>query len=275
MRKAPVRTHRAARQQDALFNAAFAAARKLRAQGGQIRTHRAFARLKITPYVLAQAIVLPLLLCGVLWRWRQQLEAFWRACMTFWAVRLELALPLVPGLPAIETSALSRGAGTGMDAIAPFLILAATLVAFALSYRLRGAAYPLRFPLRIACVIQALSVLVFWFAPSLFPPDAAHHGEQLLTMGRALIFATPVMLGMGYYLMPQSLWKKLGYTGLILLLLVLMVPHQVVLHALILQKISLLFMPLLYFGFGAIFDALILVALYAWAASNVPVDTTG
>jgi hypothetical protein len=33
--------------------------------------------------------------------------------------------------------------------------------------------------------------------------------------------------------------------------------------------VSPLLMPLLYFGFGAIFDALVFIALYAWAVSNV------
>lgn len=53
-----------------------------------------------------------------------------------------------------------------------------------------------------------------------------------------------------------------------------MVPHQVLAQALIMQHLSVLFMPVLYICFGAVFDALVFVALYSWAASNAPLDAT-
>ena len=40
------------------------------------------------------------------------------------------------------------------------------------------------------------------------------------------------------------------------------------------QHLSVLFMPVLYICFGAVFDALVFVALYSWAVSNAPVDAT-
>ena len=79
---------------------------------------------------------------------------------------------------------------------------------------------------------------------------------------------------MGYYILNQSLLAKLGYTLLILAFLTIMVPHQVLVQALIMQHLSVLFMPVLYICFGAVFDALVFVALYSWAASNAPADAT-
>ncbi|MDB5942005.1 MAG: hypothetical protein JWQ13_1571 [Ramlibacter sp.] len=275
MPKAPLSDPDADRP-DARFDAAFASALRMKARLTGVRPHRAFARVEFTPAMLARATVLPLVLCGLLWHYREHLYGFWQACMTFWAVRLELPLALLPG-PHGRTMFMplaSLGPAEAAGGTAPWLILGGSVLAYALSYRLRRAAYPLRFPLRIVCVILVVSVLVFWLWPGLFPRNSAQHGEQLLSMGWALILASPGMLGMGYFLMHQNLLKMLGNTALLLLFLALMVPHQVVLHVLILSKLSLLFMPLLYFVFGAIFDALVFVALYAWVVSNVPVQTT-
>ena len=86
--------------------------------------------------------------------------------------------------------------------------------------------------------------------------------------------ATPVMLAMGYYILNQSLLTKLLHTALILAFFAILVPHQVLAQAFIMQHLSVLFMPVLYICFGAVFDALIFVALYSWAVSNAPMKAT-
>jgi len=45
-------------------------------------------------------------------------------------------------------------------------------------------------------------------------------------------------------------------------------------QAFIMPRLSVLFMPVLYLCFGAVFDALVFVALYSWAASNTPANAT-
>ena len=59
-----------------------------------------------------------------------------------------------------------------------------------------------------------------------------------------------------------------------MLFIAILIPHQVLAQALIMQEFSVLFMPVLYICFGAVFDALVFVALYSWAVSNVPADAT-
>ena len=107
-----------------------------------------------------------------------------------------------------------------------------------------------------------------------FPYNIARHSEELMTIGYVVMLASPLMLSMGYYILNQSLLKKLFYTGIILIFLAVMVPHQVLVQALIMQHFSVLFMPLLYICFGAVFDALVFVALYSWVASNAPANAT-
>jgi small-conductance mechanosensitive channel len=123
-------------------------------------------------------------------------------------------------------------------------------------------------------VIQAVTLVYFWISPSNFPYSIARHSEELMTVGYVVMLATPLMLAVGYYILNQSLWVKLFHTALILLFFAVMVPHQVLVQAFIMQHISVLFMPVLYICFGAVFDALIFVALYSWAVSKTPADAT-
>ena len=95
-----------------------------------------------------------------------------------------------------------------------------------------------------------------------------------MTIGYVVMLATPLMLAVGYYILNQSLWSKLFHTALILLFLAVLVPHQVLAQAFIMQHLSVLFMPVLYICFGAVFDALVFVALYSWAVSKAPEDAT-
>ena len=95
-----------------------------------------------------------------------------------------------------------------------------------------------------------------------------------MTIGYVIMVATPVMLAVGYYILNQNILIKLFHTTLILLFFTVMIPHQVLAQAFIMQHLSILFMPLLYICFGAVFDALVFVALYSWAASNAQANAT-
>jgi hypothetical protein len=139
---------------------------------------------------------------------------------------------------------------------------------------MKGATLPLKYPLRIVCVVQLITVIFFGWLPGNFPYSIARHSEELMTIGYVIMVSTPVMLAVGYYILNQSLWVKLFHTALILLFFGIMVPHQVLVQALIMQHMSVLFMPVLYLCFGAVFDALVFVALYSWAASNAPASAT-
>lgn len=267
-----------AREHDRSFHAAFSAVRQARAKHVKVRPHRAITPLKVTPWLMAQAVVLPLLLCGLLLWARPLLLDFWRNCILFWSGGLD-----VPFLRSTQLNEAGQYAlilsGAGDAAPLPtrgiMLVTAViTVIAFFLSLRMKQQTLPLKYPVRIVCAVQFVALVYFWFTPSVFPYTIARHSEELLTIGYVVILATPVMLAMGYYILNQSLLAKLGYTMLILGFLVLMVPHQVLVQALIMQHLSVLFMPVLYICFGAVFDALVFVALYSWAASNAPPDAT-
>lgn len=266
------------KKHDRSFHAAFLAVKQARDLHVKVRPHRAITPLKVTPYLLAQALVLPLILCGLLYWGKPFLLEFWRDCIIFWSTGLGLPFGRVTELTeaGFYASRLSTG-GASTPLPSGFTLgvtTLATLAGLALSLSLKGATLPLKYPLRIVCVVQLVAVLYFWWSPQGFPYSVARHSEELLTIGYVVMLGTPVMLAMGYYILNQSLIIKLFHTALILGFFTIMVPHQVLAQAFIMQHLSVLFMPVLYICFGAVFDALVFVALYSWAASNAPAKAT-
>lgn len=267
-----------AREHDRIFHATFNAARLARSARVKVRPHRSITPLRMTPYLIAQAIVLPIILCGLLLWGKPLLLDFWRSCILFWSVGLDMPFSLSSRLNNIGQHPLLMGAdmeGSTMPGRTTLAVTAlVTLIGFALSLRMKNAMLPLKYPLRIVCVLQLAALLYFWFTPANFPYSIARHSEELMTIGYAVILATPVMLAMGYYILNQSLLIKLFHTALILVFFAILIPHQVLAQAFIIQHMSVLFMPVLYIFFGAVFDALIFVALYSWAVSNAPAEAT-
>ncbi len=265
-------------EHDRSFHAAFAAVKEARSSHVKIRPHRAITPLRVTPYLLAQAIILPIMLCGLLFWAKPLLMGFWRSSILFWSGGLNLPFGLSSQINGAGQHALLLSGGqadTPMPSMTTMAVtMAVTLIAFALSFGMKKASFPLKYPVRIVCVVQFIALVYFWFSPSAFPYSIAGHSEELLSVGYFVMLAAPAMLGMGYYILNQSLSVKLFHTALILLFLTIMVPHQVLAHAFILQHLSVLFMPVLYICFGALFDALVFIALYSWVASNAPANAT-
>lgn len=261
---------------------AFAAARGLLARAQQTHTHqlphRALGHVRLSPWLLLQMVGLPLAWLTLIYGFREPLYNFWRSYLLTWARWLQL--PLQPAemssrqdqlglswLPAAGDLGLSTTTGAALAA-------GVIVVAWALSLRLRGRWLPAQYLIRVLCVVQALALLYFWFAPMPFPHQLLSHVTDLLDAGFLLMLAIPVLMAMGYYPLQISWQAKVVHTLLILLFFVVMVPQQALVHLLILQHLSVVFMPVLYLCFGALFDMMVFVALYAWAASTAPLSAT-
>lgn len=251
-----------------------------RAKGrhGSAPVHRSLSRMVVDPTRLMQALVLPAMFClAILWAEPLLLEC-WRGGALYWAA--QLALPLQAGAPGTQEAALGLSwlaAGDRLDMPGQAVWLGTaglTVAALLASSTLRGGRLPLRYLMRILCFIQILSLVFFWCWPSQFPYSVADHLDDMAHVGFTLMLVTPIMLALGYYLLNVHAAIKILHTVLILLYFALAIPHQIVLHALILHHFSVLYMPILYICFGAVFDVLIFVALYSWAASTLPTGAT-
>lgn len=268
-------------QHDQSFDAAFVALNKARTRRVKMRPHRAITPLKLTPYLLAQALTLPILFCGLVYWAKPMLMEFWRACILYWSARIALPFSLSSQLNeagqfALELSSHNDGSlGNPMPTNLTLTVTALlVLLGLAISLRMKKASLPLKYPLRIVCVVQLVTLIYFWALPNSFPYSIARHSEELMTIGYVLMLASPMMLAVGYYILNQSLFVKILHTALILCFFLIMVPHQVLAQAFILQHLSVLFMPVMYICMGAVFDALVFVALYSWVASNAPANAT-
>ena len=266
------------KEYDRGFHAAFLAIKLARAQNVQVRPHRAITPLRVTPYLLAHGLVLPLVLCALLLWGKPMLLDFWRDCILFWSDSLSLSFSRTTKLgDSGQFSAVlfTEMAETPMPSMTTLWVTGLiTMVGLLLSLLMKGATLPLKYPLRIVCILQLIAVGYFFWAAADFPYTIARHSEELMTIGYVTMLATPVMLGVGYYILNLSIWVKLFHTALILLFFAIMIPHQVLAQAFIMQHLSVLFMPVLYVCMGAVFDALVFVALYSWAVSNAPANAT-
>jgi uncharacterized membrane protein len=87
--------------------------------------------------------------------------------------------------------------------------------------------------------------------------------------GFVLLMTIPIMLAAGYYVLRIPLAIKVFHSAVILLYFIVLIPLEAVVHAVLLRHLSVLAMPLLFFGFGALLNFTLFIALYAWAASTV------
>ncbi|MEB0133884.1 hypothetical protein QN362_00920 [Actimicrobium sp. CCC2.4] len=250
-------------------------ARQHHATAGQ---HRALRRLTAGPSVIAQALLLPTVVCTLLLLGEPFILNFWRGCIQFWLTRLDIPLYAEQQTMAMKTLNFEWIGAANASYMPSFTTKLAsamtTFVVFALTSNMHKDKLPLQYLLRIVCVVQALALLFFWYAPSQFPYSIPDHMRDIVSMGSMLMLAIPVMLAIGYYLLDLSLTAKITHTMFILSYFILMIPHKVVLHTLILYKMSLLYMPVLYICLGAVFDMLLFVALYSWTVSMVPEEIT-
>jgi hypothetical protein len=257
-------------------NRAFASARlaleRAHERHIQVRQHRAMNHLTMGPSLMLQATVLPALLCSLLVWAKPWLVGFWNRVILTLGNAFDM--PLAMSASNHLTWLSSEPSGGQPAPLTLGITAVVTLLCMLLSYRMGGAMLPLRYLVRILVAVQAVAIAFFWLQPVKYPYDIGNHMNDLMSMGYVLMMAIPVMLAIGYYVLNIGLMTKVMHTTLILFYFAVMVPLQAVAHALILQHFSLLFMPLLYICFGTLFDMLIFIALYSWAASTTPAQAT-
>ena len=256
---------------------AFEALARARSRHAAARPHRALVRVEAGPY-LVQALLLPALFCALLLRFEPQLVAFWREFILTWAQVLDLPL-----------RASLREAGWGevrlvwayleADSVLPTnaqfaMHTLVTVAAFAATFFMAPHRLPLKYLIRVLCVVHLSALAYFALSPREFPYEIPDHILAMTGGGYVLLMTVPLMLALGYYVLRIPLATKVFHTLLIVLYFVVLVPLECVIHAVLLRHASTLAMPLLFFGFGALLNFALFIALYAWAASTAPRDAT-
>ncbi len=195
-----------------------------------------------------------------LWTLQPQLLQLWHDMVNLWSQPLGLETALSP---------LTQDAPPPSET----LLLTTTLMV-ALLYGVAGHWHeryqPLRVVVRAVCLVQGSACLFFAMVPARFPYAVHQHLNGLLQMGADFLMTVPLMLALGWGVLNLPWRLKLLGPLLVLSYFVVWLPHQVLLHAWVLQQGSVLFMPVLLLCLGPLLNGWIFVALYAWLASLTP-----
>jgi hypothetical protein len=241
-------------------------------RGGYILNHRALLTSRRGRWKWGTCVVLSLgLFLGWLYavRW---VTPFWADIMRFWndalgmggyvtLIHYQLANIYDFKVPYLHVT----------SAAPDYLILLAgwivTVILFIASFFLPRHNLPLIYGVRVILLFHLCAQVFFTFMPLSFPYGAAGYVHGVLIAGLALISLIPLLMGFTYFVFDYAFWRKVGLTLLIMAHLVVFIPTQFAAHAFILHHSSLLFLPVLFFGFGLALDVMIFIGFYSWGAS--------
>ncbi len=208
---------------------------------------------------------------GLLWLLRPYIWRYWTAT---WQYGLQqLNLPAIIKIDMFSNAVMQVPLLTAdMDAAGPsrMLLLVTFLIsgaAFAASFIRQGKWLPIAYLARGLGVFQMFVCLYFWVWPDHFVYSAMTHLRYVFLIQLSVIYILPVILTLIFYPLDLSLLKKAGATALMLVYLCIAVPWLMLLHAIVLQHGTLLFMPFAYFILGGPFLIMLNVALYSYCAS--------
>lgn len=229
------------------------------------------ASLRMTLRGAIELLLMAVLPGAALLAVRPQLMDAWQSVMLWWSQRLGLPLELVRTGDNSSLEWLVSYTGSLVPTpLTGVLTAAAVIGAFASTWWMSDRQVPLKYLVRTLCVVQASALLFFMFTPDRFPYTMTGHLSAMLNAGFYLMLAMPLLLALGWGVLRVPLHQKLLYPVLMLAYFAVMLPHKALLHAVVVQHFSALFMPMLYLCFGAVLDLMVFVALYAWLASTAP-----
>ena len=122
---------------------------------------------------------------------------------------------------------------------------------------------PVSFLLRIFAFFQASAQIFFAVWPHAFPYRGSGYIHGNLIACLMLISLIPILLGFTYFIFDFKLYRKIGLAVLMMTHLTIMVPLQYLMQAFLLNHLSLLFMPLLFFVFGLPLNVMVMIAFYS------------
>jgi hypothetical protein len=127
---------------------------------------------------------------------------------------------------------------------------------------------PLRYFLRFAGLLQVITLAWFALAPAgSFPHTVSSYTGGLLGAGQVVLVLLPLVLTFTWYLFDIAWARKLLLAGMLLGHLAVFIPLQVMVHAWLLVRGSLLLLPPLFLLFGILAQVLVFVAFYGWGMS--------
>ncbi|KAF7597854.1 MAG: hypothetical protein CGU28_16365 [Candidatus Dactylopiibacterium carminicum] len=125
---------------------------------------------------------------------------------------------------------------------------------------------PWRALLRALALLHAACLGISALMP-IFPYAVDDHTRALSALTLLMLTALPLVMAAMHYIIERSHERRLLATLMIAAWLVFSLPLKLLAHALLIQTLSPLIMPLLFIAGGPALDILVVTALYAWAVS--------
>ena len=237
-------------------------------RGGVIAMHRALARYVLSPSDLITVVLLVLLLTFVWLLLLPYVGHVWVRIMDFGIHNLPLRAQLHVVTYHLGPYLHFEIPYPAMDAILPSARIwqftgIVTLVLFIGTFFLPQPFIPVTYLGRGILFLQASALVYFAIIPAEFPHTPNSYLEGLFGAGMAFITIVPTLFGFTYFIFQFSLQQKALLTILTMVHLSLFLPLQILAQALVLQK-TVMFMPVLYIGFGLPMEVLIIIAFYSW-----------
>lgn len=257
--------------QQRVVKAAAALLARTRAQARGAPMHRSLRHLRPDLAVLLEMSAVAVALTAAVALARPWLLHAWDLAILWWAQHLQVPLSLATTgggerVWTLADPAASLVPGPATGAVTATVVIAA----FAATWWTNDRFTPLKYLVRTLCVVQLSALLYFMFTPASFPYTVGGHLESMLDAGYYLMLSMPLLLALGYGVLRLPLHQKFLHPLGVLAYFAVMLPHKALLHVLVLQHFSVLFMPMLYLCFGLVFDLMVFVSIYAWMVSRTP-----
>ena len=245
--------------------------RKRGIRGGRIAPHRAMIGLDISKWLLVDLLVLPAMFATGLFVAFDWLFAGWRILFETLqgplglgpvAIRVE---ELAPNLFVPIPYFASTGSWPTNSQMLGGWIVTALLAVIGAS--MRGRAVPLGYLFRGIAIVQLSAQVWFTIAEPPFAYTLAAYMSGLLLCGVVILLLAPFLVALTFFIFDFPLWQKMLMATLLLVHLSVMIPLQAVVHAYIIDRASLLALPVLFLVFGVLLDVFVYVALYGWGMS--------
>jgi len=241
-------------------------------KGGFIPKHRA---LLFSPFDSSKVSWAVLLVVGFLAVWYLLLGVvtrFWGVVLNFWGSVLGYGgvvgmmhyrlFGLIPfTVPDVYVPAGLPGPYTWWAGVVFLVLLVAS------SFLLSPRYLPLAYLLWVLALFQGCAQLFFAFWAEYFPYTASGYILTVLLASLALISLVPLVLAFTYYVFDFGPARSIALTALMMGHLIVLVPFQYAVHALVLNRASLLFMPFLFLSVGLPLGVLVFIAFYGWGFS--------
>ncbi len=238
--------------------------------------HRATRRYRITRVeVAANILIVVLTLLTVYYAWPLILD-FWSEAIRFWFARVQVEGALVElvntHLPWVGASVAISAKDTLPTMWQWWGTLVMTAGVYSLTYFVSREHLPLIYLLRTLVFMQATALVYFYFWPARLLIPLAKFGSDMVQMVGTILFIVPVLYGCTLYIFRMSLWRKLFTAAATLLYLVLCLPPHLSLLILIMQKGSILLLPMVYFVFMLLPYIMVVIAIYGYSLSGTKAD---